>query len=97
LAAADAPRRHSKASRSGPRLQVTARLCAPSRLLTSARAARYSCHGLDLRETAALLACLPESFDNDPHGVKLRWREDIVIKLKDLLKLSESPRLGQEG
>ena len=41
--------------------------------------------GLDIEETRAVYAVLPEVFDNDPSGDKTRWRAQIRTKLEEFV------------
>ena len=47
---------------------------------------RLSNQGLDLVEMRAVYACLPAIFDLDGDGKKALWRQNFVIKLKELVK-----------
>jgi hypothetical protein len=52
-------------------------------------------HNLDIIETAAVFASLPDKFCNDNTGKKLQWRNDIEENLKKMLFDNENDLLAE--
>ena len=48
---------------------------------------------LDIIELAAIYACIPEKFLNDPSGRKAEWKLNVENSLKDMDKLRRSNQL----
>ena len=43
---------------------------------------RYLIQNLDLTELRAVMACLPDSFENDPSGEKAAWRTNTLESIR---------------
>jgi len=57
---------------------------------------KYIFQNLDLTEMRAIMAVLPEQFENDPNGEKEGWRTNILETIRAALKSEEKGTLNKE-
>lgn len=57
---------------------------------------KYSMQGLDLVETQAVWAVVPDKFENDRSGEKEQWRQNCLLKLRELTKKRDKGTLAKK-